>query len=166
MSKFDKKFESASKDWETPPELFDILDKEFHFTIDIAADEQNAKVNIFYSKQQDALTKPWTGICWLNPPYGRDLKKWIKKAYVESRKTGTIIVMLIPSRTNTVWWHTYCMRASEIRFIKGRPKFVGAKDGLPQPLAIVVFKETNGKEPIFSSFSCENVSSFQTILKE
>lgn len=152
MSKFDEnRFTTVKEDWETPHELFDIIDKEFHFTIDLAADEHNTKVSIFYGKQQDALTKSWTGVCWLNPPYGRQLSKWIKKAYEESLPEGVIVVVLVPARTNTSWWHDYCMKAYEIRFIRGRPKFVGAKHGLPQPLAIIIFKNNN-KRTKFTSF--------------
>lgn len=164
MTKLVGRFETESEDWETPDTLFDVLDEEFHFTIDLAANDHNTKVSVFYDKHQDALIKSWKGICWLNPPYGRDLKKWVKKSYVESRKDGTTVVMLIPSRTNTVWWHNYCMKAFEIKFIKGRPKFVGAKDGLPQPLAIVVFRKTEEKT-IFTSFDYKNKYSFQTIIE-
>ena len=87
-------------------------------------------------------------MCWLNPPYGQNsahkLSNWVQKAFHDSEKYGATIVMLIPARTNTKWWHRFCMRAGEIRFIEGRPKFGGAKHGLPQPLAVVVFHNVGG----------------------
>jgi len=93
------------------------------------------------------MEKTWEGICWLNPPYGDTkyrLDKWIKKAYKESQTDACTVVMLIPARTNTKWFHKYCMDAFEIKFICGRPKFGDAEHGLPLPLAIVIFKNHNG----------------------
>jgi phage N-6-adenine-methyltransferase len=119
------------------------LNDEFRFDIDLAADETNKKVARYYSKEDNALNIVWNTVGWLNPPYGdsskNSLKVWVKKAYDESRENGGIIVMLIPARTNTKWWHDYCMTAGEVRFIEGRPKFKGCTHGLPQPLAIIVF---------------------------
>ena len=140
MADFDNnRFASKKQEYETPKKLFDKLNEEFNFTIDVCADTHNKKVENFYSEEDNALTKDWNGVCWMNPPY-KDLKIWVEKAYKESLK-GAIVVCLIPARTNTNWWHEYCMKG-EIRFIKGRPKFKGCKYGLPQPLAIVIF----GKE--------------------
>lgn len=134
MADFDNnRFASKKQEYETPKKLFDKLNNEFNFTIDVCADTYNKKVEKYYSEEDDALTKDWDGICWMNPPY-KDLKTWIAKAYKESLK-GATVVCLIPARTNTNWWHEYCMRG-EIRFIKGRPKFEGCKYGL---LAIIVF---------------------------
>ena len=155
MGKFDSKFESAKQDWETPSVLFDRLNNEFCFTTDLAADINNTKCEHFLSEDDDVLNKRWEGICWLNPPYGSSagsrLRDWVKKSYDESQKENCTIVMLVPARTNTKWWHQYCMKASEVRLICGRPKFGNAKYGLPQPLAIVVFKKSN-HEVKFSSF--------------
>ena len=138
MSNFDKnRFSSNNQEYATPKELFLILDNEFHFTLDVCADNANKKVNSFFSKSDDALIQDWVGICWMNPPY-KDMKKWVIKAYEETQKNNSVVVCLIPARTNTVWWHDYCMKG-EIRFIKGRPKFEGCVHGLPQPLAIVIF---------------------------
>jgi len=137
MSNFDKnRFASNKQEYVTPDKLFKVLDNEFHFTFDLCADNNNAKVNRFYTIDDNALERPWNGICWMNPPY-KDMKKWIIKAYEQTRKEN-IVVCLIPARTNTNWWHEYCMKG-EIRFIKGRPKFEGCIHGLPQPLAIVIF---------------------------
>ncbi len=138
MSLFDKnRFASNNQEYATPWNLFDKLNEEFQFTLDVCADSENKKVNAFFTKEENALEKDWIGSCWMNPPY-KDMKKWVIKAYNESIKNNSIVVCLIPARTNTAWWHEYCMKG-EIRFIKGRPKFEGCVHGLPQPLAIVVF---------------------------
>jgi len=139
MAKFDTKFESKRQDWETPDSIFDPLNDEFNFTLDVCSDPYNAKCERFFTETDDGLHREWDGVCWMNPPFGQQ-GKWVRKAYVESLK-GATVVCLLPSRTNTNWWHDYCMKG-EIRFIKGRPKFKGAKHGLPQPLAIVIFNKS------------------------
>jgi phage N-6-adenine-methyltransferase len=110
-------------EWETPQDLFDKLNAEFHFTLDVCASKENAKCKNYYSEEDNALTKEWKGVCWMNPPYGRTIGKWIKKAYSEAFN-GATIVCLIPSRTETNWWWNYCMKG-EIRFLRGRLKFGG-----------------------------------------
>ena len=151
MADFNKsKFQSKNQEYATPIELFKVLDKEFHFTIDVCADEINKKVRRYYSEKENALIQDWKGVCWMNPPY-KDMKKWVVKAYEESVKHDSIVVCLIPARTNTIWWHDYCMQG-EIRFIKGRPVFEGCIYGLPQPLAVIIFGKnykTNYKNVIF-----------------
>jgi len=127
-------------DWETPSYVFDRLNEEFEFDIDVCAYPYNAKCAKYYTEEDDALSKSWEGVCWMNPPYGRDIKHWIKKAYEESLK-GSTVVCLIPSRTDTKYWHEYVMKASEIRLITGRIKFVGAYHPAPFPNAIVVFEK-------------------------
>ena len=137
MAKFNTKFASSKQGWETPDEIFVPLDKEFNFSLDVCANKSNAKCKKYFTKQHNGLSKKWSGVCWMNPPF-REQKKWVEKAHSESQN-GTTIVCLLPARTNTNWWHDYCMKG-EVRFIRGRPKFKGAKYGLPQPLAIVIFK--------------------------
>ena len=135
-------FSSANGEWETPQELFDELDKEFRFTLDVCASPHNAKCKMFLVDGfPDALAVPWEGVCWMNPPYGRNIGQWIQKAYIAS-KNGATVVCLLPSRTDTRWWHNYCMKG-EIRFIRGRLKFGGSKTGAPFPSAIVIFKQTS-----------------------
>jgi len=154
MAFFKTKFESHKQEWETPIDLFDKLNREFNFTIDLAADATNAKCPVYYTSENDALKLSWHGNCWLNPPYGakqHKLSDWVQKAFNEAQKPDCTVVMLIPARTNTRWWHNYCMKAAEIRFINGRPKFGDAKHGLPQPLALVIFKLHDGLT-ILSSF--------------
>ena len=139
MAGFAKKFESATVEWPTPQDLFDKLDAEFGFTTDVAATPDNAKCKHYYTQEQDGLKQTWRGVCWMNPPYGRAMVDWLKKAIRETWN-GTTTVCLIPARTNTTWWHDLCQTYGEVRFVRGRPKFGGADHGLPQPLAIVVFR--------------------------
>lgn len=140
MARFDTKFDTGKQDWETPDEIFEPLNEEFRFSLDVCAVLENTKCRRFFSPKEDALEQCWHGVCWMNPPFGEQ-GKWVKKAFEESRR-GATVVCLLPSRTNTNWWHDYCMKG-EIRFIRGRPRFKGAKHGLPQPLAIVIFKKAN-----------------------
>ena len=143
MAKFGTKFESKKQDWETPDSIFIPLQAEFGFTLDVCATNENKKCENYFSVDDDGLTQKWIGICWMNPPFGEQ-GKWVKKAYRES-KNGCIVVCLLPVRSNTNWWHDYCMKG-EIRFIRGRPIFKGAKYGLPQPLAIVIFGSVSGND--------------------
>ena len=142
----DLMFSSKSNEWETPQELFDKLDNEFNFTLDVCASEENAKVDTFHTIETDGLTSNWQGhTCFMNPPYGREIGKWIKKAYEESRKKETTVVCLIPSRTDTKYFHDYCLKG-EIRFLRGRLLF--RQNGIeptkdqraPFPSMIVIFK--------------------------
>lgn len=150
MADFARRFASTKQDWVTPDSLFRRLDARFHFTIDLAADSSNAKCARFFDRQADALRQDWSGHTgWLNPPYGdtkgNRLADWVRKAYDETRLAGLhnkapcTAVLLIPARTNTNWFHDYCMNAQELMLVCGRPRFVGADHGLPQPLALVVF---------------------------
>ena len=129
-------FSSLSCEWATPQWLFDELNAEFGFTIDVCAGAENAKVAQYYD--HDALSREWSGVVWCNPPYGRKIGDWVRKGY-ESAEAGATVVMLLPSRTDTKWWHGYVM-LGEMRFIKGRLKFGDAKAGAPFPSAIVVFR--------------------------
>lgn len=129
---------SHSVEWETPQALFDALDEEFGFTLDAAAAPSNAKCERYYTEQDDALSQPWEGTVWCNPPYGRIIGKFVAKGFEEAQK-GATVVMLIPARTDTRYWHEYVMRAREIRFIKGRLHFSGSRNNAPFPSAVVVF---------------------------
>ena len=137
MAEFNNKFSSNRDDWETPDSLFLPLDNEFSFSLDVCATVDNTKCDDYFTLEDDGLSKDWFGVCWMNPPFGEQ-RKWVEKAYEQSLY-GATIVCLLPALTNTNWWHDYCMKG-EIRFIRGRPKFKGAKYGLPQPLAIVLFR--------------------------
>ena len=137
-------FSSKSCEWETPISFFHALDERYHFTLDVCATPQNAKCAIYYTADQDGLTREWRGRCWMNPPYGREISAWIKKAY-ESACGGALVVCLLPARTDTAWWHDYCMKG-KITFIRGRLKFGGSKNAAPFPSAVIVFGECGGLE--------------------
>jgi site-specific DNA-methyltransferase (adenine-specific) len=143
MAGFADKFSSIRQDWVTPSSLFDTLNEEFHFTLDAAADHINTKAASFFTKEDDGLAQDWgTHIVWLNPPYGDGvgkLSEWVNKSAIASGN-GATVVMLIPARTNTNWFHDICLKYGEVRFLRGRPKFEGAKHGLPQPLCFVIFR--------------------------
>src|SRR5918996_452882 len=144
----DVHFSNDKMGWGTPQAFFNELDSEFHFTLDVCATARNAKCKDFFTPEQDGLKQEWRGVCFCNPPYGDEIGKWVEKAYKESRKENCIVVMLIPSRTDTRWWHDYVLKASEVRSIKGRLKFEGAKDSAPFPSAVVVFRQSTGKVPV------------------
>ncbi len=136
-------FSSKSADWETPQGFFDKLNKKYHFTLDPCATAQSAKCATYFTEKDDGLNQSWEGhTVFMNPPYGREIKNWIEKAYRESQKADTTVVCLIPSRTDTKYWHEYCMKAREIHFVKGRLKFGGSKNAAPFPSAVVVFSST------------------------
>ncbi len=137
-------FSSKTDQWSTPNELFNTLNKEFQFTLDPCATKENAKCKKYYTKKENGLIQDWSNeIVFMNPPYGREIKHWIKKAYEESLK-GAIVVCLVPARTDTIYWHNYCLKG-KVRFIKGRLKFGNSKNSAPFPSAIVVFTQKNLK---------------------
>lgn len=142
MASFTGKFDSVRQDWETPIELFNTVNEEFNFTLDAAASEHNTKCNEYFTESDDSIKQSWGNhTVWLNPPYGKgySLKQWVDKSFDASKK-GATVVMLIPARTNTNWFHEVCLKYGEVRFVKGRPKFGGADHGLPQPLCFIVFR--------------------------
>lgn len=142
-------FTSATDQWETPQNLFDKLNEEFKFNIDVCATSENAKCRCYYNPKIDGLLQKWDGKCWMNPPYGRKIGSWIKKAYEEAQN-GATVVCLVPSRTDTKWWHEYCMKG-EVRFIKGRLKFGNSKNSAPFPSAIVIFRRRCNMQKMFAT---------------
>lgn len=128
---------SNTCEWETPQLFFDALNAEHHFDVDVCATANNAKCERYYTKEQDGLSQQWKGVCWMNPPYGREIGKWMRKAY-ESSLYGATVVCLVPARTDTAWWHDYAMKG-EVEFVRGRLKFGGSKANAPFPSAIVTF---------------------------
>lgn len=135
----DLMFSSATDQWATPQAFFDEQNAIHHFTLDVCADSTNAKCERFFSSAENGLLQPWAPeVCWMNPPYGREIGKWVAKAYEESRR-GAKVVCLLPSRTDTRWFHDYCVRG-RITFIRGRLKFGDGKGPAPFPSMIVVFK--------------------------
>lgn len=137
----DLMFSSKSEEWATPQDFFDKLDQEFKFQLDPASTKENAKVEHFYTKEDDGLSQPWNGCrVFVNPPYARRITGlWVKKAYDEARK-GALVVMLLPSRTDTAYFHDWIYGKAEIRFVRGRLKFGGCKDPAPFPSMVVVFR--------------------------
>ena len=127
-------FSSATDLWETPQGFFDRLDREFNFSTDVCATDDNHKCQKYYTKETNGLRQEWTGVCWMNPPYGREISKWVEKAY----KSNAVVVCLVPARTDTKWWHEFCMKSKEIRLVQGRLKFGGSKNSAPFPSAVVV----------------------------
>ena len=134
-------FSSKTDMWATPQEFYDKLNDEFNFTLDPCATEDNAKCDNFFTADDDGLKQDWSGnIVFYNPPYGRAIKDWVKKSYEESLKTNTTVVMLIPSRTDTIYFHEFIYGKAEIRFIKGRLKFGDAKNSAPFPSIVVIYR--------------------------
>ncbi|PZL70215.1 adenine methyltransferase [Enterococcus plantarum] len=137
-------FTSNKQDWETPQDLFNKLHSKYHFDLDAAASDHNAKLSNYYTADDDALSQQWQGNVFCNPPYGRQLGKWLAKAWQEyQRDPNRTIVFLIPARTDTSYWHDYIFGKAEIEFLRGRIKFEDngqKKDAAPFPSAVVVYK--------------------------
>ena len=127
---------SETDEWRTPPELFEELDREFGFDLDVASNDENALCERHYTMEQDGLSQPWRGHVWCNPPYGRAIGAWMRKA--AETDEGGVVVCLVPARTDTAWWHEWVTRATEVRFLRGRLHFSGG-GAAPFPSAIVVF---------------------------
>ena len=168
-------FSSKSVEWETPQILFDALNHEFGFTLDVCASEKNFKCEKYFDIKTNGLTQDWSGnICWMNPPYGREIGKWVAKAAKEARN-GATVVCLLPARTDTRWFHDFIWdyinsiprSGVEIRFLKGRIKFVGAKNSAPFPSMIVIFRPDilNVNRIIYSSGQIASVNDFPSKMK-
>ena len=137
---------SKKMDWCTPIDFFNELNKEFNFVLDVAATDETAKCKDYFTPETDGLKQSWKrtdGAVFCNPPYGREIGKWVKKAYEESTKHDTTIVLLIPARTDTTYFHNYIYKCAEIRFIRGRLKFTDengiAGDAAPFPSMVVIY---------------------------
>jgi phage N-6-adenine-methyltransferase len=166
---------SKTTEWSTPQDLFDQLNEEFRFTVDVAASAENAKCERFWTKEQNGLKQDWAyHHCWVNPPYGEPeqpckpncqkkrcaqrgyhvteyvpgIIDWVRKADTFSARFGATVVLLLPARTDTVWFHQYIYNnpRAEIRFLRGRLKFGGCKDAAPFPSMIVVFRPAGKTE--------------------
>lgn len=126
---------SRAMEWETPAELFAVLDGEFGFELDVCATDANTKCDEYYTTEEDGLAQPWTGVCWMNPPYGKGIGAWMAKAH-DAADDGATVVCLIPARTDTSWFWDHA-RHGEIRFLRGRLRFSDS-DPAPFPSAVVV----------------------------
>lgn len=131
---------SESDLWSTPQDFFDRLNTEFHFDLDPCALPSNAKCERYFTPKENGLLQDWSGSrVFCNPPYGRAISDWVKKCHAEAKK-GTLVVMLIPARTDTAYFHDYIYNQAELRFIRGRLKFGNAKNGAPFPSMVVIFR--------------------------
>lgn len=139
-------FSSKTDLWETPQDFFDNLNALFSFTLDACALPWNAKCEKYYTPEQDGLNMPWTGTVWCNPPYGRGVEKWVEKAYNTAKDGMAVVVMLLPARTDTKWFHDFCYfnKYATVRFVKGRLKFGGCKNSAPFPSMVVIFRPFGG----------------------
>lgn len=134
-------FSSETCEWETPQSLFDQINSEFHFTLDVCATPKNAKCDRFFTRAEDGLKQFWGhDTVWCNPPYGREVGKWVQQAFDTHWVNSNTIVMLLPARTDTKWFHRYIYGKAEIRFLRGRIKFSGSKNSAPFPSMIVIFR--------------------------
>ena len=140
-------FSSNRMDWRTPKKLFDALNAEFAFNLDAAADDDNAKCSMYFTKNDDALSRDWSGYTvFCNPPYGRNLGAWVAKGHAEGKKPNTTVVMLIPARPDTAYWHDHILHghADEIRFLRGRVRFEDESNTpagpAPFPSAVVIWR--------------------------
>ena len=136
----------------------------YRFTLDVCASRENAKVPNYFGLDRgiDALQQTWTGTCWMNPPYGRDVGQWVRKAYESSRDSGATVVCLLPARTDTRWWHSHALRAAAVLFVVGRVTFVGEPASAPFPSVILEYRPSNFtfisgrtvrlRHPMFGSF--------------
>jgi site-specific DNA-methyltransferase (adenine-specific) len=157
-------FTSTTDDWPTPADLFEALDREFRFTLDPCASPANAKCENFYTVDDNGLDQEWEGSVFMNPPYGREISKWIAKAH-EASKAGATVVCLIPARTDTAYWHDHVMKASEVRFVRSRLHFdnpshqerkangQATAHNAPFPSAVIVFKGENAGFPLMTAIA-------------
>lgn len=142
---------SKRDDWSTPQDFFDELDKEFHFDLDPCADENNHKCETYFTKEQNGLKHSWRGhTVFCNPPYGKEISKWVQYAYEQSRLPNTTVVMLIAARTDTRYFHEYIYGKAEVRFIKGRLKFGGSTTSAPFPSMVVIFRSGDWLDRLLS----------------
>jgi phage N-6-adenine-methyltransferase len=150
-------FQSGNKEWETPAVVFNPLQKEFNIKFDVCATAENTKCKAYFDKKTNSLAQDWSktvgvlkGTAWMNPPYGRGIEKWVRKAHEESLK-GVTTIGLLPARTDTHWFQTYIHEKHEVRFLKGRIKFVDAQSSAPFPSMIVIFKPIETKTNLFKT---------------
>lgn len=138
----DLMFSSKTDLWATPQDLFDELNREFNFTLDVCALPENAKCAEYYTPEIDGLSQPWTGSVWCNPPYGRKIGEWVRRAFFSAKtEEAERVVMLLPVRTDTKWFHEFIYKRAEVRFIRGRLKFGNAANSAPFPSMVVIFRK-------------------------
>lgn len=135
-------FSSKKMDWTTPRDKFEEWNKEFNFTLDPCSSHENALCEKHYTVEENGLLQDWGGeTVYCNPPYGRNIGEWVKKCYEESLKPNTVIVLLIPNRSDTKWYHEYIHEKTEVRPLKGRLKFGDSNNSAPFPSILVIFRD-------------------------
>ena len=145
-------FSSGEEKWGTPRWLFNELNLEFRFTLDVCATKESAKCDRFFSPEQNGLDQQWEGMCWMNPPYGKGIAKWMRKAWEESQN-GATIICLVPARTDTAWFHDWVLGKAEIRFLRGRLEFAGfggtgaSRGAAPFASMLAIFRPTATIQP-------------------
>jgi site-specific DNA-methyltransferase (adenine-specific) len=153
-------FTSAADDWTTPDDFYRLLDAEFGFTLDPCCYAQTAKCAEFYTREDDGLSQEWRGRVFMNPPYGRAIGAWVRKAYEAAQTTADVVVCLIPARTCSKWWHDYCMRAAEVRLVCGRLRFGGQRPekghNAPFPNAVIVFRRGQHKPALSTIYRSQS----------
>jgi site-specific DNA-methyltransferase (adenine-specific) len=150
-------FSSNSNEWATPRAFFDRLDAEFAFDLDPCCTPLTAKCGRYFTEDEDGLAQSWTGSVFVNPPYGRKIGRWVEKCYLSAQE-GATVVLLMPVRSDTPYWHDFVMRASEVRLVRGRLRFEGGpkenseSHNAPFPCCVVVFKPFCDGPPTFCSW--------------
>src|SRR5688500_1526342 len=143
MSSMAVHFSSATDQWATPQAFYDEQHAIYRFTLDVCADASNAKCPRYFTKEINGLAQSWAGArCWMNPPYGREIGHWVRKAAHEvmfAEERAELVVCLLPARTDTKWFHEWCLPLGKVTFLKGRLKFGDAKASAPFPSMLVVF---------------------------
>lgn len=135
-------FSSKTDSWATPTDFFRELDEEFHFNLNPCADEYNHKCDKYFTVKENGLLQDWRGSSvYVNPPYGREIGKWVEKAYRTNQEHGNLVVMLLPTRTDTKWFHDFIYNKAEVRFVRGRLKFGDSKNSAPFPSMVVVYRK-------------------------
>lgn len=149
-------FSSAKDEWATSQDFYDGLNSRYNFTLDPCADSTNSKCSTFFTEAQDGLSQDWGGhTVFCNPPYSK-AKEWVKKGYEESKKLNTTVVMLVAARTDTKFFHDYCLKADKVFFIKSRLKFGGSTNSAPFPSIVVVFNRWKGSKSASQEFAAMN----------
>ena len=131
-------FPAGSTEWETPQEFFDILNRVFRFDIDVCATKKNTKCKRFFTPEINGLAQDWIGTVWCNPPYDREIERWLNKAQ-QSYDQGATVVMLLPAKTDTKWIHKYVFGRAQVMFLKGRLKFGNIDNSAPFPSMLAIW---------------------------
>jgi len=139
-------YSTGKTEWETPQEFFDMINSFFHFDVDVCATLHNAKCRKYFDKKIDGLSQPWLGNAWCNPPYGREIGKWVEKARLCRECLDTTTVMLLPSRTDTKWIHGSVFKFAHVIFLQGRLKFKGGNSSAPFPSMLAIWGDSKDVE--------------------